>query len=239
MSNIFFKFKQFTVFQDQCAMKVGTDGVLLGAWVNVESCTKILDVGTGTGLISLMLAQRNAVAQIDAIDIDEQCVHQAQLNVENSPFALQIDVQYTSFQDFNSVTNNKYDLIVSNPPYFQNALKSPFKSRNFARHDNTLTLSDIISQSSLLLNPKGRLALILPHDFHQQILEEAAKVNLIVNRVTNVFSLQNKPPKRILVELIKDTDTINCTMSDLVIEVSRHQYTPEFIALTDDFYLDK
>ncbi|MDD2475311.1 MAG: methyltransferase [Dysgonamonadaceae bacterium] len=239
MSNIFFKFKQFTLFQDQCAMKVGTDGVLLGAWVNVEDCAKILDIGTGTGLIALMLAQRNADAHIDAIDIDEQCVQQAQLNVANSPFIRQIEIQHTAFQHFSNATNNKYDLIVSNPPYFQNALKSPDKSRNFARHDNTLSFSDIMAQASLLLNPKGRLAFILPHNCYQQILDEAAKVNLVVHRITNVFPLQKKPPKRILVELLKDVHAFNYIKNDLVIELSRHQYTPEFIALTDDFYLDK
>lgn len=220
-------------------MKVGTDGVLLGTWTNIDNCSHVLDIGTGTGLIALILAQRSPIAQIDAIDIDEQCVQQAQINITNSPFTQQIDIQHTSFQDYSKCSGKKYDLIVSNPPYFQNSLKSPDKSRNFARHDNTLSFSDIITQASLLLNSKGRLALILPHDCKQQILDEASKVNLTAHRITHVFPLPYKPAKRILIELIKDKTICDCVESDLVIELSRHQYTTEFKSLTRDFYLDK
>jgi len=239
MSNIFFKFKQFTIVQDQCAMKVGTDGVLLGAWANVDGCNNILDIGTGTGLIALMLAQRNLGVTVDAIDIDEQCVVQAQQNVASSSFAQRVVVQNSSFQDFLQGADIKYDLIVCNPPFFQNALKSPSESRNFARHTNTLSFTDIIAQSSPLLADKGRLSLILPHDCKQQILDEAAKADLCACRITNVFPLPHKSAKRILVELTKDKSASVCTEESLIIELARHQYSAEFKALTDDFYLDR
>lgn len=118
MSNNFFRFKQFAVYQEYCAMKVGTDGVLLGSWVDIVRCNNILDVGTGTGLIALMLAQRSSKAIIDAIDIDEGSVMQANQNIINSPFAQRINVQKKSYQDFAQKNDKKYDLIVSNPPLF-------------------------------------------------------------------------------------------------------------------------
>lgn len=239
MSNNFFRFKQFTVFQDHCAMKVGTDGVLLGAWVEVAGCNTILDIGTGTGLIALMMAQRNPKAIIDAIDIDDKCILQAQQNVEGSPFAHQIDVQNQSFQHYAASTDVRYDLIVSNPPFFKKSLKSPNHTRNFARHDSTLSFSDIIAQSSVLLTERGRLALILPQDCKQQILDVSAIAGLHVLRITHVFPLPHKPAKRILVELSKDWPTSVCTEDNLIIELSRHQYSDEFKMLTNGFYLDR
>ena len=132
VSNIFFKFKQFTIVQDQCAMKVGTDGVLLGAWANIEECKHVLDIGTGTGLIALMIAQRNSKAIVDAIDIDEQCVVQAKQNIESSPFAERVDVESISFQNFSQQDDKRYDLIVSNPPY----------SIKWVGDDNPLLIND-------------------------------------------------------------------------------------------------
>ena len=235
MSNNFFRFKQFTVFQEHCAMKVGTDGVLLGAWANVTDCKHILDIGTGTGLIALMLAQRNTNALIDAIDIDEGCVLQAQQNVKRSPFAHQIDIKRKSFQKYATKTDLRYGLIVSNPPYFQNALKSPCSSRTHARHTDSLSFFEIISQGSSLLSEKGRIALILPHEFKQQLLEHASTVNLFAARITNVCPLPHKPPKRLLIELGRNQT--GCVEDNLTIELSRHHYTDEFIALTKEFYL--
>lgn len=236
MSNIFFRFKQFTVFQEHCAMKVGTDGVLLGAWANVIGRNHILDIGTGTGLIALMLAQRNIDAQINAIDINEGCVLQAHQNVERSPFAHQIDVVKKSFQEYATTTNARYDLIISNPPYFQNALKSPNRSRNDARHTDSLSFFEIISHGASLLNENGRIALILPYEFKPQLLEHASKVHLFANRITNVFPLSHKPAKRLLIEFGRQQ--AECVEDNLTIELSRHQYTDEFIALTKAFYLN-
>lgn len=239
MPNTFFKFKQFTVFQDHCAMKVGTDGVLLGAWTNVNECDRLLDIGTGTGLIALMLAQKNCDAHIDAIEIDENCVLQAKQNVSRSRFEYQIDIQKISFQDYLNVAERKYDLIVSNPPYFQNALKSTDIYRNFARHDTTLSFTEIISESGSLLKERGRISLILPFDFKRKVIEDAINSNLFPCRITNVFPLPHKPAKRLLIELVKDEATTTCIENNLVIESSRHQYSGEFKSLTCDFYLDK
>lgn len=237
MSNNFFRFKQFTVFQDQCAMKVGTDGVLLGAWTNVADCNHVLDIGTGTGLIALMLTQRNLKTEIDALDIDEGCIVQAQQNISRSPFAERIDVQQISFQKFAQHTDNTYNLIVSNPPYFLNALKSPHLSRNQARHNDSLSFLDILSSGVPLLSEGGRIALILPHEFKQTVLDHAAKVQLFANRITNVFPLPHKPAKRLLIEF--GATEKECVEDDLIIETSRHQYSDEFNALTRGFYLDR
>lgn len=237
MSNIFFKFKQFTIVQDQCAMKVGTDGVLLGAWTNVDNCNHILDIGTGTGLIALMVTQRNLKAVTDAIDIDKQCVLQAQQNVADSIFADRVNVHNISFQEFLQHADKRYDLIVSNPPYFHNSLKSPSLSRNHARHTDSLSFLEIISQSVSLLTDNGRLALILPHEFKQAVFEHASSLNLFVNRITNVFPLAQKPAKRLLIELSRAE--VNFVEDDLTIELARHQYSDAFKELTQVFYLDR
>ena len=220
-------------------MKVGTDGVLLGAWSDVSSCNNILDVGTGSGLISLMLAQRNPKATIVAIDIDDDCTNQAKQNVDQSSFAHQIDIQKISFQDFLNVSKKRFDLIISNPPYFKNALKSPDFSRNYARHDNTLSYADIIAACESLLNENGRIALILPSDLKQKVIDDAAKVNLYPCRITHVSPLPLKSAKRILIELAKGGSITHCIENNLVIETSRHQYSEEYKFLTKDFYLDK
>lgn len=237
MSNNFFRFKQFTVIQDHCAMKVGTDGVLLGAWVEVGGCRNVLDVGTGTGLIALMVAQRDSKAIIDAIDIDGGSVMQAQQNTAHSPFAQRIDVLQCSYQDFADKVDKKYDLIVSNPPYFQNSLKSPNLSRTNARHNDSLSFFEIISKGFTLLSESGRIALILPYECKQAVLDHAATVKLYANRITNVFPLPHSPAKRLLVEL--SVQEMRCVEDNLTIELSRHQYTNEFNALTKEFYLDR
>lgn len=220
-------------------MKVGTDGVLLGAWTDVASCNNILDVGTGTGLISLMLAQRNLNARIVAIDIDADCIVQATENIDQSPFAKQISVQKISFQDFKCSSKTRFDLIVSNPPFFQNSLQSPDISRNYARHDTTLSYKDILTAADSLLNEQGKVAFILPSDLKEKAIEDASKVNLSPSRITHVFPLPHKPVKRILIELVKSTTSTACIENKLVIETGRHQYTEEFRHLTEAFYLDK
>lgn len=237
MSNNFFRFKQFTVFQDCCAMKVGTDGVLLGAWAEAYKRNNVLDVGTGTGLIALMIAQRNTNATIDAIDIDEGCVMQAKRNVFESPFSNRVDVQKSSFQDFAARNDNKYDLIVSNPPYFHNSLKSPNLHRNYARHTDSLSFYEIISDGVSLLTESGSISLILPYEFKTSVLMHAKTVGLFAKRITNVFPLPHKPAKRILIEFgMSDTE---CVEDNLIVELSRHKYTDEYNALTNEFYLQK
>ncbi|MDR1200109.1 MAG: methyltransferase [Tannerellaceae bacterium] len=235
MANDYFQFKQFNIQQDKCAMKVGTDGVLLGAWVSTESCHTLLDIGTGTGLIALMLAQRSQ-AKIDAIDIDEDAIEQASENISSSMFANRIQVYHTPFEEYVTKVYYKYDLVVSNPPYFADSLKSPDTKKNLARHTDTLPLSLLLSRSKSLLAPDGRIALILPYQRGNELMEIILKNKLNIVRKTEVIPLPNASPKRLLIELSTNLSA-PCLSDTLVIEESRHQYTADYIKLTKDFYL--
>jgi tRNA1Val (adenine37-N6)-methyltransferase len=232
VSASFFRFKQFTVRHDCCAMKVGTDGVLLGAWVDCSRVETVLDVGTGSGLIALMLAQRSP-AIIDAVDIDKDACRQAQINFENSPFRERLNIYRSSFPDFSP--KMKYDLIVSNPPYFSRSLLSPDKGRTQARHNDTLPFEDLMGKSASLLSPDGKLSLILPFDAFDRIHALAEENGLFLNRKTLVSPLQDRAPKRILLEYSRH----DCSLIEnrLSIEKSHHVYSEEYIALTKDFYL--
>src|SRR5665647_1869930 len=161
MSNTYFSFKQFTVFHHLCAMKVGIDGVLLGSWASVENPESVLDIGTGMGLIALMIAQR-CNAEIDAIDNDENAVIQAKENVSNSPWPGRIHVSGISLQDLAKNPFQLYDLIVSNPPFFINSTKTPDDNRTMARHTDSLSHEELIENATLLLKPTGRICIILP-----------------------------------------------------------------------------
>lgn len=236
MPNQFFKFKQFTIHQDKCAMKVGTDGTLLGAWANVAGCKKVLDIGTGTGLIALMIAQRNKEASIDAIDIDKDAYIQASENVKNSPFIKQINLYHSSLQRFAEDTcNPQYDLIISNPPYFSNSLKSPEKKRNLARHNDTLPLEDLIQTCSMLLAMQGRIALILPFQMIDEIVYLANRKDLYTERQTNISATTDSQPKRTMIEFSFQKKSFN--PDTLILEHTRNQRTEEYHKLTQDFYL--
>lgn len=236
MSNPFFQFKKFTIYHDKCAMKVGTDGVLLGAWSETEACNRILDIGTGSGLIALMLAQRSK-AIIDAIDIDNKACSQAEENAKSSPFSKQINIYHSSLSDFSTTCTKRYDLIVSNPPYFINSLKCPNIQRNTARHTDTLTLETLLQDSCKLLTPQGRIALILPYDQKEHLSDCIRRQNLFLSKETFVIPILNAQPKRILVELTTKATGLPIFSSQLTIEIARHQYTDEYIHLTKDFYL--
>ena len=211
MSASHFTFKQFTIRQERCAMKVGTDGALLGAWADVMSTRRqphkpahILDVGTGTGLIALMAAQRNPDARILAIDIDPDAVRQAQENVGASPFARRIVVRQADFRESALLHDEKdgalFNAILCNPPYFENALRSPDASRSTARHSDTLTLDDLALSASSLLRPSGTLSVILPFERRRDMTVACATRGLRLTRETHVRTLPDKPPKRVLLE---------------------------------------
>ena len=216
-------------------MKVGTDGVLLGAWADIRSAQKILDVGTGSGLIALMLAQRS-LAEIHAIDIDPDACLQAGENAHSSPFAGRIRIEQTAFAEYADRCSDKYDLIVSNPPYFVASLKGPDGKRNLARHTDTLLLEDLIRDSCRLLTDNGRIALVLPTEQTGTLYEIAEKNNLFLHRRTDVIPQLNAAPKRLLTEL-SIQPTKSATINSLIIEEARHQYTEAYQALTRDFYL--
>lgn len=216
-------------------MKVGTDAVLLGSWATIENCRKILDIGTGSGIIALMLAQRSNAA-IDALDIDKDACLQAQENIKASPFHNPIQVIHSDLAAYVHNCTLRYDLIVSNPPYFINSLKCPDRQRNTARHTDTLTLMNLLHDSGRLLSAGGKIALVLPYGQLKELQFTAGENRLYINRQTNVIPCTNGLPKRILIELSHEKlDQV--TPDILVIEESRHQYTEKYKALTRDFYL--
>ncbi len=235
MSNSYFSFKQFTVSQDKCAMKVGIDGVLLGAWASVENAKTILDVGTGTGLIALMLAQRSN-AEVAAIDIEPNAVLQATENVQNSPWQNRIRITECSLQDFQIKSIGQFDLIVSNPPYFVNSLKTPHESRSAARHTDTLKHEELIDNSVRLLNQTGRICIILPIVEGSKCVFYAESKGLFCTKKVTVYPKPEVAAKRVLLEF----SFINSSEkeSKLIIESEiRHRYSPEFAELVRDFYL--
>lgn len=236
MSNPYFRFKQFTVYHDQCAMKVGTDGVLLGAWAEVGHCKDILDVGTGSGLIGLMMAQRNPEARVTAIDIDQGTVAQAKENVDNSPFADRMTVELCDFRDCGCTWQDRFDLIVSNPPWFGNSLLSPDAGRTTARHSVSLTLQELLHTAKSCLKLQGTLALILPFDKRNELKQLTHKLGFYLKRETVVFPLPGKVPKRILSEWLC-SPVENPLQNNLVIAHSPSQYSPEFVRLVREFYL--
>ncbi|MGL4293983.1 MAG: tRNA1(Val) (adenine(37)-N6)-methyltransferase [Bacteroidales bacterium] len=243
MSNSYFQFKQFTVHQEKCAMKVGTDGVLLGAWCDVTNKKRVLDIGTGTGLIALMIAQRNQDAMIEALDIDTEACLQAAENFISSPWKDRLSVLHADFTKFASSASDRYDLIVSNPPYFENSLKNNCNKRTQARHTDTLPFETLIGSARSLLQPDGCLALVYPSIANERILSLACQNNLICVRQTKIKGSANALPKRYLAEFrISNENNSNSSQSpltpnELIVEHERHQYTAEFIALTRSFYL--
>jgi tRNA1Val (adenine37-N6)-methyltransferase len=235
MPNNYFKFKQFTVFQDKCAMKVGTDGVLLGAWANCNESIRVLDIGTGTGLISLMTAQRSN-AQIDALEIDAEACDQAKLNILKSPWGNRINVIHKSIQEYTEASDLKYDLIVSNPPYFQNSLFAPDEKRTKARHNSEFEYEDLIKASLKFLNTNGVLSIILPYLEGTMFILQAAESGLFCIRQTNVLPNPGREPKRLLLEFMKIKKPL--VEQELIIELNkRHQYSEAYKNLTKDFYL--
>lgn len=233
MSNTYFQFKQFTIYHDKCAMKVGTDGVLLGAWADAENTTKVLDVGTGTGLIALMLAQRNPQAQIAAVEIDKDAAIQAEANATCSPWPDRIKVICNDFRLFQ--TENKYNLIVSNPPYFVDALNCPDKQRNLARHTCELNYELLFQRSAQLLCEQGRVCIIIPAEVEKLATDTAWKYKLYPSRRLRVFTKPGKPCRRVLLSF--SLQEKECIEETLCIEVEHHQFTPEYMALTREFYL--
>mgnify|MGYP001172762135 CR=1 FL=1 len=234
MSNTHFQFKQFTVKHDKCAMKVGTDGVLLGAWIHTRNSQNILDVGTGSGLIALMLAQKSK-ALIDAIDIDGDACLQATENALASPFSQRINVYHEAFIQYSEHCKKIYDLIASNPPFFIDSLKCPDMKRSTARHSDALTAIDLIENCRHILAPEGRLALILPYEQLGLILEAAIDCKLYTCRRTDVSPHPDAIPKRFLIELSPTYQVP--TYDNLTIEYEHNQYTEEYKTLTRAFYL--
>jgi len=215
-------------------MKVGTDGVLLGSWTNIIHAAKILDVGAGTGLISLMLAQRSD-AIIHAIEIDENSFTQSLENIKASKWNKKVTIYHTSFQNYLDTTTEKYDLIVSNPPYFSHSLKPQNSSRMLARHNDELNYEELLQGSRTLLNTQGILSLILPYNEGCDCVVKASAYHLFCHRITKVKPTPESNEKRLLLEFGKEYKL--CQEGVLIIEVNkRHEYSDEYKVLTKDFY---
>lgn len=237
MPNNYFIFKRFTIYQDKCAMKVGTDGVLLGAWIDADGMQRILDVGTGTGLIAIMLAQRTK-AIIEAVEIDEDAALQARQNAEASPWHDRIIVYHTSFQEFALQSASRYDLIVSNPPYYHNALKATAKSRTTARHAMSLDYQNLIEYSEKLLASEGKLCMIVPYDMSNLIIDHACLNGLYVHRVMKVRSTALKQPSRIILEFSRTKEYRPHTSELTIMQDDSLTYTEEYKNLTAEYYLN-
>lgn len=229
-----FQFKQFSIAQNLCAMKVGTDGVLLGAWTQTPNGTT-LDIGSGTGVIALMIAQRNKNTTIDAIDLNKDAYLQTKTNAENCPWHNRITAHHSALQDFKPDRN--YQLIVSNPPFFVNSSKSGNEAKDLARHTDELSFNHLLQAVANLLLPNGIFSVVLPFAAKTEFVELAKTHQLYLNRLCEVKPNDTKPPKRVLMEFsLHEKETERTT---LTIETNqRHVYTLAYQNLTKEFYLE-
>ncbi|WP_456461538.1 tRNA1(Val) (adenine(37)-N6)-methyltransferase [Lutibacter sp.] len=231
-----FHFKQFTIQQDKTAMKVGTDGVLLGAWVKIETeVCSILDVGSGTGLIALMLAQRSNAEVIDAVELNADAYIQTVENFEASDWGDRLFCYHASLQEFADEIDDKYDLIISNPPFYTSTFKELPKERAMARHTESLTYTELLFGVSKLVSKKGSCAFIIPYEEEDNFVKIAKQQNLFLHRITHVKGAENSVIKRSLLQFSFFEKPIE--NDELIIEIKRHEYTPKYIELVKDFYL--
>jgi tRNA1Val (adenine37-N6)-methyltransferase len=234
MPDSVFHFKQFTIHQDKCAMKVGTDAVLLGSWVDPAQASHILDVGTGTGILAIMLAQKSS-GIIDAVDIDESSCVQARENVTSSPWADKITVICSAFQSF-VPGDRKYDLIVSNPPYFMDAPKPSSEARITARHtDNTLSFDELIDGVKKMLSGRGRFCVILPLKEGSMFKEKAVAKGLYCRTLVKIKTKKGKQEKRLIMEFLLFPSPLE--EKELIIQEEDTRYTEEYLELTRDYYI--
>ena len=232
-----FQLKQFSLEQDRCAMKIGTDGVLLGAWSPIQNNpNSILDIGTGTGIIALMLAQRTSANQIDALEIDEEAYEQATDNFENSPWNDRLYCFHAGLDEFVEEPEDEYDLIVSNPPFYTDDYKSATEQRDLARFADAMPFEDLIEAADLLLSENGIFSVIIPFKEEENFLALAAAYELYPLKITRVKGTPTTEIKRSLLAFSRNKQN-DSLIDELIIETARHIYTSEYIELTKDFYL--
>lgn len=239
-----FKFKQFEIQQDRCAMKIGTDAVLLGAWTSIEKKPfSILDIGAGTGIISLMLAQRSHAELIDAIEIDDNAFEQCVNNFENAPWSDRLFCYHASLEEFIEEIEDTYNLIVSNPPFYSEDYKTDNSQRDIARFSDALPFKHLLKSVSRLLAEDGIFSVIIPYKEEPNFIFLASKFNLFPNRVLHVKGNPTSEIKRSLLEFsFRETcaeqgRSCDIKTEELIIETSRHAYTQDYINLTKYFYL--
>lgn len=232
-----FSFKQFSVQQDRTAMKIGTDGVLLGAWTPLKNNPfSILDIGTGTGIIALMLSQRSNAQQIDALEIDEEAYEQAVDNFENSPWSDRLFCFHAGLDEFVEEPEDEYDLIVSNPPFYTEDYKSENEQRDLARFADAMPFEDLIEAAALLLSENGIFSVIIPFKEEEKFIALANEYELYPIKITRVKGTPTSEIKRSLLAFVRD-ENATILADELIIETARHIYTTEYIELTKDFYL--
>lgn len=238
-----FKFKEFTVQQDRCAMKIGTDSVLLGAWASVAN-NSILDIGAGTGVLALMMAQRSSSEVIDALEIDDDAYEQCVENFEQSPWSDRLFCYHASLEEFVEEIDEKYHHIISNPPYYKSTMpaaslqkveKLMTDSRQKARFNDAMPFRHLIESVSKLLSKDGLFSVVVPYSEEKDFIVLASKEHLFPNRILRVKGTPSTEIKRTLIEF--SFDETEAEISELIIETSRHQYTEAYIKLTKEFYL--
>ncbi len=234
-----FHFKEFIVHQDKTAMKIGTDGVLLGAWCSLENDPEsILDIGSGTGLIGLMIAQRCDAMTIDSVEIDEQAYEQTVENFERSDWADRLFCYHSSFQDFANEMieeEEEYDLIISNPPFYTDDFQTEDDARNRARFTSSLSFQELIIGATNLLSSAGKFVVIIPFKEEETFVSLAEESKLVLQRVCRIQGTPDSEIKRSLLEFSFQEKEL--TAEELIIEISRHNYTESYKELTRDFYL--
>jgi tRNA1Val (adenine37-N6)-methyltransferase len=235
MASSYFQFKQFKIHHDRATMKVGTDGVLLGAWAKIEDAQNILDIGTGTGLIALMLAQRTGPStNIDGVEIEDHNVEQAIENVDLSPWKNRMSIHHSQIQDF--YPQKQYDLIVSNPPYFQNSYQAPDKKRTIARHTISLPFIDLIKSVQRLLTANGKFNVILPYQEGLVFIGLISEYQFHCTRKWNFRTRKEKPIERLLLEFSYKPQKLD--ENELYLYSSGETWSDEYKRLTKDFYLN-
>jgi len=231
-----FQFKEFSVNQDRCAMKIGTDSVLLGAWANLDfNPFSILDIGAGTGVLSLMMAQRSPAEVIDAIEIDDNAYEQCVDNFETSPWGDRLFCYHAALQEFTEEIEDKYDLIISNPPFYSEDYKTEDKQRDLARFQDAMPFEHLIEAVAKLLSKAGKFAVVIPYSEEEKLISLASKSGLFANNILHIQGNATSNIKRSLIEFsFRESEILT---KKLIIETSRHQYTEDYINLTQDFYL--
>lgn len=229
MANDYFRFKQFTIHQGLCAMKVGTDGTLLGAWA--DGGEQILDIGTGTGLIALMMAQRYPEARVTGVDIDAMAVEQARQNVALSPFADRVRVVESDVQQF----EGQYDCIVSNPPFFESSLTSPDARRTLARHNVQLPFDRLFQSVRRLIAPQGSFSLIIPFDYRDKIIKEAALAGFFLQKELAIKTTPRKSPRRYLMKFVPSCCEQQVS-EIMILEDAPGQRSDAYQRMTEMFY---